>query len=127
MQVRARPALIERETELAQLGAALDDADEGPGSLVFVEGPAGIGKSRLVEAAADLARARGMDVLSARGGELERSFSFGLVRQLFDPVVAGMSPRERADVLGGAASLAGALLELGDVAAVDRPVASRAR
>ena len=125
MQVRARPALIERETELAQLGAALDDADEGPGSLVFVEGPAGIGKSRLVEAAADLARARGMDVLSARGGELERSFSFGLVRQLFDPVVAGMSPRERADVLGGAASLAGALLELGDVAAVDRPVGDR--
>ena len=48
----------------------------------------------------------GMQVLSARGSELERSFSFGVVRQLFEPLLASLSEEERADALAGAAALA---------------------
>jgi AAA ATPase domain len=41
-------ALVERELELAQIGAALDAAADGGGRLVVVDGPAGIGKSGLL-------------------------------------------------------------------------------
>ena len=56
--------------------------------MVF-EGPAGIGKSSLL-AAARTAAAADLRVLSARGGELERELPFGIVRQLLEPVVAGL-------------------------------------
>ena len=45
--------LIGRETELAELEAALNDAAEGRPSLAFVAGESGVGKSRMV---AELAR-----------------------------------------------------------------------
>ena len=50
---------------------------------MLVSGPAGIGKSALLEEAARAPRRR---VLSARGSELERSFAFGGVQQLFGRV-----------------------------------------
>lgn len=43
----ARPtgsALLERDGELARVAAALDQARDRGGSLVVVEGPAGMGK-----------------------------------------------------------------------------------
>lgn len=52
--------LIGRDAQLAQLHAAL----EGAGSLVVVTGPAGIGKSRLVEDFAIQARADGVRVFT---------------------------------------------------------------
>jgi len=42
------------------------------------------GKSRLLGAARELALADGVEVLAARGGELEGAFVFGIVRQLFE-------------------------------------------
>ena len=39
-------------------------------------------------------------MLGARGSELERSFSYGVVRQLFEPLVASLSADERAEPLG---------------------------
>jgi DNA-binding CsgD family transcriptional regulator len=50
-----------------------------------------------------------MDVLHARGGELEREFPFGIVRQLFEPALAGAGKVERRDLLSGAAGLAAPL------------------
>ena len=40
--------LFEREAELAALSAALAAARSGAGGLVVLDGPAGIGKSRLL-------------------------------------------------------------------------------
>lgn len=53
---------VEREAPLARLAAAQSEAACGHGSLMLIQGEAGIGKSRLVEAAADLAQRAGMAV-----------------------------------------------------------------
>src|SRR5918995_4743812 len=51
-----------------------------------------------------------MRALAARGTELERDFPFALVGQLFEPVVHGASAAERAELLDGAARLAGPIV-----------------
>ena len=94
-------ALLERDRELAAIDDLLDEAADGRGRVLLVEGPAGIGKSRL------LAEARGraegsMRVLAARGGEMEQQFPFGVVRQLFEAELA--DPGRREQLLAGAAA-----------------------
>ncbi len=92
-------SLLERDQELARIESALIGAREGRGSFVVLEGPAGIGKTALLAAARTAAANSGMRVLRSRGSELERDFAFGVVRQLFEPVLAGLSEPERADLL----------------------------
>jgi DNA-binding CsgD family transcriptional regulator len=98
-------SLVERERELEALGRLLGSAQAGVGGAVLVEGPPGIGKSSLLAAARDAAGAD-LRVLSARGGELEREFPFGVVRQLLEPVLVGAEEAERELLLAGAAGLA---------------------
>jgi DNA-binding CsgD family transcriptional regulator len=86
------PRMLEREAELARLEAVLTRLRDGTGGLAIVEGPAGIGKTRLLQAAQELARDRGLTTLAARGGPLERDFAFGIVRQLLGPSSAGLPP-----------------------------------
>ena len=74
-------ALLERDAALDLLDQRLRDAIAGEGSLLLLEGPAGIGKTRLVIAAGRRGRELGLVTLSARGSELERDFAYGLVRQ----------------------------------------------
>jgi DNA-binding CsgD family transcriptional regulator len=104
--------LIERGDELARLEAVLDQAVAGHGSFVVVEGPAGMGKTALLAGARASAEARGMRVLRGRGAELEREFAFGVVRQLFEPALAGASPDEREELLDGAPGFAARALGL---------------
>ena len=86
-------ALLERDAVLARIDQRVSDAIAGDGSLLVLEGPAGIGKTRLVMAAGRRGRELGLQVLSARGFELERDFAHGVVRQLFEaPVVAASAP-----------------------------------
>jgi DNA-binding CsgD family transcriptional regulator len=82
-----RAPLLEREGDMDVLDGALAAAAAGTGAAVLVEGPAGIGKTRLLAAAAELARARGMTVLAATGSRLESDFAFGVVGQLLGPVL----------------------------------------
>ena len=102
--------LLERDRELEQLDRLVTDACAGRGRLVLVEGPPGIGKTSLLEAARDRARERDMTVLAARASELDRDFPFGVVRQLFEPLVAAAAAPRRATLLHGAAALAAPLL-----------------
>ena len=99
--------LIERERELGTLRRLADEAAAGEGHLAIVEGPAGIGKSRLLAELRGHAAAAGTTVLAARGSELEREFGFGVVRQLLETVVADPAA---GDLLSGAAAPAGAVL-----------------
>ncbi len=106
---RWQPVLLERDGELAAVDALIG----GVGSLLAIEGPPGIGKTALLAEARRRGEAAGLQALGARGSELERTFSFGVVRQLFEPLVVQLSERERADALAGAAKLASPLFEPG--------------
>ncbi len=108
--IRPAAPLLERDGELASIAAVLADAGRGEGRLLVVEGPAGIGKTRLLETARGLAADGGLVVLHARAGELEGDYAFGVVRQLLEPVLAGAGADGREELLSGAAGLAAAVL-----------------
>ncbi|MDA0185418.1 AAA family ATPase [Solirubrobacter phytolaccae] len=93
--------LVERDREVHVLDNLLAEATLGEGRAVLIEGPPGIGKSRLLAEFRRRAVDEGATVLNARAGELEREYPFGVVRQLFEGVVADPS------VLTGAAAAAG--------------------
>ncbi len=107
--------LLEREDELAAIQQLLDVTEGGSGGVIVIEGEAGAGKTSLLAAAAATAAEREMLVLRARGGEYERDFPYGVVRQLFEPVLRDR-PR-RAELLSGSAALAGPVFEPGAGAA----------
>jgi DNA-binding CsgD family transcriptional regulator len=115
------PNLLEREAELSAVDQALADALEGRGSVVAVEGPPGIGKSRLVAAAGELAKERGMYTISVRATELERSYPYGIVRQTADSVALDKTEEERAALFTGAARLALPILDPGSAEEGDAP------
>ena len=101
--------MLEREAEMAALEAMLAAARGGDGRMVVVEGSAGIGKTRLLAESRALAQAAEFEIMSARGGELEGEFAFGIVRQLFEAAVAAASQELRAELFAGAAELSAPL------------------
>jgi DNA-binding CsgD family transcriptional regulator len=113
--------LLERDSELALLDAGIEAAAERRGSLILIQGPAGIGKSELLALAGSRARDRGFEVLTARGGEFERSFGFGIARQLLAPTLEEADAAERGRLLEGAASLAAPALLLDASEGESRP------
>jgi DNA-binding SARP family transcriptional activator/DNA-binding CsgD family transcriptional regulator len=109
---RHSPHIVERDDELARLSALLAEAAAGEGRIALIEGPAGIGKTRLLAEARGLAEEAGTLTLSGRGTEIEREFPFGVVRQLFEGALADPALRERA--LAGAAAPALSVFEAAD-------------
>jgi len=103
--------LFERKAELGRIDALLALAQAGSGDMLLIIGPAGIGKSVLLGVARERARLAGMRVLSGSGRELESGFSFGVARQLFEPLLAGTDEVEQDALLAGAARKALAALE----------------
>jgi DNA-binding CsgD family transcriptional regulator/tetratricopeptide (TPR) repeat protein len=101
--------LLERERELGTIGRSLDTAVAGDGGVLAIEGEAGAGKTSLLDAAAGMGAEREMLVLRARGGEYERDFPYGVVRQLFETVLD--DPGRRAELLDGTAAMAAAIFE----------------
>jgi DNA-binding CsgD family transcriptional regulator len=114
--VTAQEQLLERDEELAALVDLLERARDGEGRVVLIEGAAGIGKTRLLQATRGEAKQAGMRVLTARATELERDFPFALVRQLFEPLLHAVEPNERDKLLADAARPAAAVVgfESGD-------------
>ena len=53
---------LEREAELMQLSALLIAAQTGHGQVCVIEGPSGVGKSRLLDECASVARGLGLSV-----------------------------------------------------------------
>jgi predicted ATPase len=105
--------VLERDRELERIGAALDAAVGGVGGVLLIEGPAGIGKTTLAAASAERAGRDGIRVLRAIGRELERDFPFGVVRQLFDPVLRSADAAVREKLLEGVGA-AGPVFGLSD-------------
>ena len=79
---------------------------KGHGALILVQGPGGIGKTAILRAVCTAAAAHGTRVLTARGLPREQGFSYGIVRQLLEPVRATAGPGEWDALLDGAARLA---------------------
>ena len=102
----------------------MSGACAGGGTLLLVEGPAGVGKTELVREARAAAVQAGVTPLEARGSELEQPFAFGIVRQLLEPMI-GEAP-ERAELFAGAAGPAARLFEP-DERRVDRVPMSGSR
>lgn len=98
--------MLERDGELARLRTLIEAAAAGNGAAATVVGPAGIGKTSLLAAAREVAADASVPCLSARGGELERDFSYGVVRQLFELPLRELSSAERRSILEGAAAFA---------------------
>ena len=96
--------MFERDRELSAIGAWVMPPPGG--RVLVIEGPPGIGKTTLLQAAEAAARQARFEVLSALGGELEVEFPFGLVRQLFERRLRAVSSDERSRVFSGAARLA---------------------
>jgi len=108
--------LLERDADLATVAGFLAAIPDG-GRLVAIEGPPGIGKTALMAETRARANEAGLHVLAARGSELEHSFAFGVVRQLFEPLLASLPAEERTELLAGAAGLAAPLFDAAQLAA----------
>ena len=94
------PVVLGRQAELEQLTAMLDAVAAGPRAVV-VEGPAGIGKTTVWQAALQAARARSFTVLAARAAQTEATLPFaGLIDLLEGVPEAGLAvlpaPQRRA-------------------------------
>lgn len=73
---------------MSSLTALVQDARAGSGGVALVEGVVGIGKSLLLDRLVSALPADGLCVLTARCDALEHDFPFGVVRQLFEPLLA---------------------------------------
>jgi predicted ATPase len=77
----------------------------------LVDGPAGIGKTTLLMQARQAASGLPVRLAGATGSELERSFAFGVVRQLLEPLISAEDAKARASLFAGAAAPARSVLE----------------
>lgn len=82
------PRLVGRNAELDQVRRWLAAAAGGHGSVVVLQGDAGIGKTRLVGEIVGDARARGVVVRASEAGELDQTRPFGAISDAL-----GVSPR----------------------------------
>ena len=102
---------MDRESELAELRARLEAVRSGQGGVVVIEGPAGVGKSALLDFVRSRASDGGFGVLTGRGSEFEHAYPWGVVRSLFAPALAAPGA-DRGGLLTGAARLADVALGL---------------
>src|ERR1700753_2234947 len=109
--MKENPRLLERDGDLAVVAAALDGVSEG-GALQIL-GPAGVGKTALLEELAERAVVADNRVLRARGAEMERDFGFTVVRRLIGPLLRTASEAERRRLFEGPAEMAAPVLGFG--------------
>lgn len=112
--MHANGSLLERDAELGKIEDAIASVASGTGTRLLIEGPAGIGKTSLVDQLQNRARRGGYRVLTARGTETERDFGFGVVRQLLGRTIETMAPDEREGLFAGSAALAATVFGVDD-------------
>src|SRR4051812_34566118 len=99
------PVFVGRETELAALTATLEAALAGDPAIVLLSGEAGVGKTRLVEEAAERANAAGARVLAGSciemGGE---GLPFGPLAHVFRSLMRDTTREELDTFIGPARS-----------------------
>jgi tetratricopeptide (TPR) repeat protein len=115
-----RSNFVGREEELSILGSGIEDAESGRGRLFLISGEPGIGKSRLAEEAAELARKRGFVVLWGRCWEAGGAPAYWpWVQSLRSYIRSHKGPDLRAYVGSGGGDLAQMLPDLREPPALD--------
>jgi DNA-binding CsgD family transcriptional regulator/tetratricopeptide (TPR) repeat protein len=84
--------MIGRDDELRVVQDLLGAAKEGQGGAVFLAGEAGIGKSRLAAAAADLGLAAGMSIMRGRGSAIGPMVPFRSLTEALMSLLHGGPP-----------------------------------
>ncbi len=104
-QEASRPGgeFVGRERELSELGAGLDEAEGGRGSLFMLAGEPGIGKSRLADELAARARERRFLVLWGRCWEAGGAPAYWPWVQALRAHVRATDPENLLEQLGGGA------------------------
>ena len=109
----AARGLLERGGELARIDQAIAALGRGHGGGLVVQGAAGVGKSALVRRALPARCRTAIADVDRAGQRAGTRLGFGVVRQLLETRVARAGESERAELLAGAAGLAGPVLGLG--------------
>src|SRR5215207_7463946 len=101
-----RAALVGREAETTMLSNFLDEAFS-VGASILMSGPAGVGKTRLLEEVTRLAAEEGALVLSVAGVDFEGKISYSSLHHLLLPLLKDVDslPPALAQALGVALSL----------------------
>ena len=86
---QAQDALIGREAELDALRVFVDQVVTD-GAVLLISGDAGVGKTVLLDAAADLASAAGARVVRSAGVQFEIDISYSGLNQLLLPLLSGL-------------------------------------
>jgi DNA-binding CsgD family transcriptional regulator len=102
--------LIERDVELTLLQQAVSRLAEGQGGVVVLEAAAGLGKTVLLDFAAELAGDDGCLVRRAGPGPRDWRFRFGVMRALLESPLREAPASERVELSSGVAGRAAALL-----------------
>jgi pentatricopeptide repeat protein len=88
---RATTGMAERGDVLGALERLINDAYKGRGGALFIVGPAGLGKTTLLEHAITVAKSQFM-VGVGRGDQVESVLPFGLIGQALDQLLEGKLP-----------------------------------
>jgi DNA-binding CsgD family transcriptional regulator len=97
--------LVGRDAECLRITGALDEVRAGRGGTLLLTGPPGVGKTALLEYAAQACG--GLPVLRATGAEFESRFAWGGLHQLLQSMLDQLDalPAEQAAALRGALRL----------------------
>src|SRR5437016_9269740 len=93
---RLEVRLVGRATEIEQLDRLLGGAGLGSGSVLLIEGEAGIGKSRLVAEVLRLAQSRGFALVHGAADELNRHRPFGVLADALGLSQSSLDPERAA-------------------------------
>src|SRR6516162_10191343 len=96
LRLSSAVGLVGRVAELTVAAAAVGQLGEGRASALVIEGEAGIGKTRLVQAIVDDARSRDVTVFCGQAHPFERTRPFGVVAAALNLSRRSPDPRRAA-------------------------------